>query len=107
MNAPVIRDLNRRAVSRTTGKHKYRDLRDQGVPRAAAAYAAGIAIEYAATLDAQGDGRPLKEDLPQPENDEAYVERLIALGGLPRLSERLGRLGHTACLPLIPFGARQ
>lgn len=44
--------------------------------------------------------------LPSAENDDTYVGALLAAGGLPRLSEKLTRQGHVACLPLIPYGAR-
>lgn len=57
------------------------------------------------------DNKPLGSDgrdfsLPSPDLDDAYVSALIAHGGLPRLSEKLTRQGHVACLPLIPYGAR-
>ena len=105
MNAPV-KDLYRRQPPRTAAKHRYRDLRDFGMTRERAALTAGIALSYAATLDSQAGGMVALTTDPQPQNDDAYVDALITFGGLPRLSERLGRLGHTVCLPLVPFGGR-
>ena len=105
MNKPV-RDIYRRQPLSTSLKGIYRDLRDRGMSRADAAEAAGIAIGYAATLDSQAGGMVALTTDPQPQNDDAYVDALITFGGLPRLSERLGRLGHTVCLPLVPFGGR-
>ena len=46
------------------------------------------------------------KSLPCPDRDDAYVAALVARGGFPRLSEREGRTGRIACLPLIPFEAR-
>ncbi len=105
MNKPV-RDIYRRQPLTTSLKGVYRDLRDRGMSRADAAEAAGIAIGYAATLDSQTDGVESLAIMPAPQDDDAYVDALVALGGFPRLSERLGRLGHVACLPLVPFEAR-
>lgn len=105
MNKPV-RDIYRRQPPSTSLKGIYRDLRDRGMSRADAATAAGIAIGYAATLDSQTDGVESLAIMPTPLDDAAYVDALVALGGFPRLSERLGRLGHTVCLPLLQFGER-
>lgn len=104
MNAPV-KDLYRRYPKPSAGKHRYQELRDAGMDRTKAAYGASISISYAATLDAQMDGQ-VPSCMPTEAIDDAYVDALVALGGLPRLSERLGRLGHTVCLPLVQFGGR-
>ena len=88
-----------------TGKKRYFALRDAGKSREFAATVAGISASYAQTLDAQSADCP-DRSFPHADRDDAYVAALVALGGLPRFSEKWIREGHVACMPLIPFQVR-
>jgi len=89
-----------------TGSDLFDLWRDAGLSVEAAAQSAGISLKFAKhreNLRNREAGRVVFE----PSNrDDALVDALLARGGYPRLSEKMGRLGHVACLPLIPFEVR-
>ena len=104
MNAPV-RDLYRRQACKDSGKNRYYEARSGGFTRAGAARYAGIAYDYACTLDRELTSQP-SIVIPDEANEGAHVAALIAAGGYSRLSEKMTRQGHVVCLPLVPFEAR-